>query len=170
MNRFCAIALLLLLARATATGETNSASQTSLSSEQVRTACVQGRRHICGRVLQITSDGLVVESGYSHLLDPPFNQSWLVRGDAALTSDPSLVEAKEPDAIVVGLVFLTNVPKRPEVKLYDYVGIRGYPSGEQITRPSRASKKAASLLGQPGPRGENQSGHPSIVRRNRVSW
>ncbi len=35
----------------------------------------RGRRHICGRVTQITAEGLVVDSGYVSLLDPPFNQS-----------------------------------------------------------------------------------------------
>jgi hypothetical protein len=32
-------------------------------------------------------------------------------------------------------VFLTNVPKRPVVKAYDYVVIRGYPTGEYVYTP-----------------------------------
>src|ERR1035441_6430075 len=35
--------------------------------EAIRTRCIQGRRHVCGRVLQITPSGLVVDSGYTGL-------------------------------------------------------------------------------------------------------
>src|SRR5579859_3581927 len=48
------------------------------TSEQVRTRCIEGRRYIAGRVLQVNRDGIVVDSGYSKLLSPPFNRSWLV--------------------------------------------------------------------------------------------
>src|ERR1051325_10420759 len=36
--------------------------------EQMRAVCVNGRRHICGQVVQITPGGLVVDSGYTALL------------------------------------------------------------------------------------------------------
>src|SRR5438045_2568281 len=44
--------------------------------EQIRSACVEGRRYVSGKVLQITTDGLIVDSGYPDLLNPPFNKSW----------------------------------------------------------------------------------------------
>src|SRR5215471_13613512 len=50
--------------------------------EQIRTACIEGRRFICGRVLEVTPTGLIVDSGYEQLLSPPFNHSWVVRGTA----------------------------------------------------------------------------------------
>jgi hypothetical protein len=103
--------------------------------EEVRMMCIEGRRYICGRVLQILPDGLVVDSGYSDLLKPPFNQSWVVRANVAVTKSPSLVEEKKPDAFCVGLVFLTSTPKRPVVKAYDYVVIHGYPAGEHVYAP-----------------------------------
>jgi hypothetical protein len=78
---------------------------------------------------------LVVDSGYSALLNPPFNQSWVVRGNVSVTKNPSLVEEKKPDAICVGLVFLSNIPKKPSVKPYDYVVIHGYPAGEHEYAP-----------------------------------
>ena len=34
--------------------------------EQIRTDCIQGRRLICGRVLKIFPDGLIVDSGYTN--------------------------------------------------------------------------------------------------------
>ncbi|MGH7970059.1 MAG: hypothetical protein ACREIC_15160, partial [Limisphaerales bacterium] len=59
----------------------------------------------------------------------------VVRGNVSVTRNPSLVEEKKADAVCVGLVFLTNIPKRPSVKPYDYVVIHGYPAGEHLYRP-----------------------------------
>jgi hypothetical protein len=143
-------ALILCLSALTGSAETNSATSTNAPppahplsaqeqaaavqaaqrAEQIRTDCIAGRRFICGRVLQVTPEGLVVDSGYSRLLSPPFNQSWVVRGTASVKRDASTVEEKKPDAICIGLVFLSNIPKRPAVKNYDYVVIHGYPGGE----------------------------------------
>ena len=78
-------------------------------SEEIRAACVEGRRYVCGRVVQIVPDGLVVDSGYPDLLKPPFNKSWVVRGTASVARDPHAVEEKRPDAICIGLVFLTGI-------------------------------------------------------------
>jgi len=103
--------------------------------ELARMSCIEGRRYVCGRVLQILPDGLVVDSGYAELLRPPFNQSWVVRGNVALTRNPSLIEEKKPDAVCVGLVFLTSIPKKPVVKPYDYVVIHGYPAGQRLYTP-----------------------------------
>jgi hypothetical protein len=86
-------------------------------------------------VIQVLPDGLIVDSGYDNLLNPPFNQSWVVRGTADVKRDPAMVEENRPDAIGVGLVCLTELPKRPPVKIYDYVVIRGYPAGERMYTP-----------------------------------
>jgi hypothetical protein len=103
--------------------------------EQIRTACIEGRRFISGRVVQVTPEGLVVDSGYKQLLSPPFNHSWVVRGTASVDRDPHAVEQKKPDAVCVGLVFLSNIPKRPAVRNYDYVVIHGYPTGDHVYVP-----------------------------------
>jgi YVTN family beta-propeller protein len=103
--------------------------------EQVRNKCIEGRRFIAGRVVQVTPDGLVVDSGYSQLLSPPFNHSWVVSGTASVDRDAHAVESKRPDAVCVGLVFLSNIPKRPPVKIYDYVVIHGYPAGDHVYVP-----------------------------------
>jgi hypothetical protein len=39
-------------------------------------------------------------------------------------------KARMPDSIAVGLVFLTDIPKRPAVHQYDYVVLHGYPAGQ----------------------------------------
>ena len=107
----------------------------AVRAEEVRMSCIEGRRYICGRVMQILPDGLVVDSGYSDLLKPPFNQAWVVRANVTVTKNPNLIEEKKPDAFCVGLVFLTNIPKKPAVKPYDYVVIHGYPAGQHVYAP-----------------------------------
>jgi hypothetical protein len=104
-------------------------------SEQIRATCVEGRRFIAGRVVQVTREGLVVESGYRQLLSPPFNHSWLVPGTATVDPPPPAIEQKSSDALCLGLVFLTNIPKRPQVKCYDYVLLHGYPAGSYAYVP-----------------------------------
>jgi hypothetical protein len=101
--------------------------------EQIRAVCVQNRRYICGRILKILPDGLVVDSGYTRLLKPPLNHSWLVPGTAVVERDDHLVEGKEPDSVCVGLVFLTDLPRarRVKPKQYDYVVLLGYPAGQK---------------------------------------
>jgi hypothetical protein len=103
--------------------------------EQVRTACIEGRRYVAGKVVQVVPEGLVVESGYSRLLSAPFNKSWVVSGTASVSPDPSAVEERKPDAVCVGLVLLSNIPKRPGVKAFDYVVIHGYPAKEYTFKP-----------------------------------
>jgi hypothetical protein len=109
--------------------------------EEIRMSCIEGRRYVSGRVMQILPEGLVVDSGYAELLKPPFNQSWVVRANVAVTKNPSLIEEKKADAICVGLVFLTNIPKKPAVKPYDYVVIHGYPAGEHLYAPVPSVEK-----------------------------
>ncbi len=103
--------------------------------EQVRAACIEGRRYVTGKVVQVVPEGLVVDSGYSRLLSAPFNKSWVVTGTASVSRDPNAVEEKKPDSVCVGLVLLSNIPKRPGVKAFDYVVIHGYPAGEYTYRP-----------------------------------
>jgi hypothetical protein len=103
--------------------------------EQVRTACIEGRRYVAGKVVQVVPEGLVVDSGYSRLLSAPFNKSWVVTGTASVSRDANAVEEKKPDSVCVGLVLLSNIPKRPGVKAFDYVVIHGYPAGEYSYKP-----------------------------------
>jgi hypothetical protein len=110
------IVVLLILAGFSAAGETNQASRTNMAvsaatggvqsqaeavrlaekTEQVRAECIEGRRYIAGRVLQILPEGLIVDSGYGRLMSPPLNRSWVVRGTASVSRDPSAVEEKKP--------------------------------------------------------------------------
>src|SRR5271169_4691330 len=48
--------------------------------EEIRTACIEGRRIICGKILKILPDGLVVDSGFTNLLRAPLTRSWLAPG------------------------------------------------------------------------------------------
>ena len=102
----------------------------SAGAEAIRTACVNGRRHICGRVLQITPQGLVVDSGYTSLLRPQLGHSWVIRSNVAADRPANLIEENAPGAVCVGLVFVTDIPKRPVPKRYDYVVLLGYPAGQ----------------------------------------
>ena len=100
--------------------------------EQIRADCIQGRRSICGKILKVLPDGLVVDSGYTNLMRYPLDRSWLVPGVATASRAPNLVESHEPGSICVGLVFLVNAPKsrRAVPRQFDYVIIQGYPAGE----------------------------------------
>ncbi len=97
--------------------------------EQIRAQCIAGRRIVCGRVLQVTPSGLVVDSGYPSLLQMPLNHSWVTRANVAPARPAALVERAAPDSIAVGLLFLTDIPRRPRVHQYDYVNLHGYPAG-----------------------------------------
>ena len=109
--------------------------------EQIRARCIEGRRYIAGRVLQVLPEGLVVDSGYSALLSPPFNRSWVVSGIASVSRDANAVEEKKPNALCIGVVFLSNIPKRPAVKAYDYIALHGYPAGEYVYSPVAGVQK-----------------------------
>ena len=117
---------------------TNSA---AVSGEQIRTACIEGRRTICGRVLQVSKTNLVVESGYTTLTQPPLNHSWVTRSNVNPPKTPNLVEGKAPDSIAVGLVFVVDFPKRPAVHQYDYVCLHGYPAGSEVYKPMPGIEK-----------------------------
>jgi hypothetical protein len=100
--------------------------------EQIRADCIQGRRSICGKILQVLPGGLVVESGYTNLLREPLTSSWLVPGTVTASRPAHLLEANTPGAACVGTVYLTDIPKRRKFqpKKNDYVIIEGYPAGQ----------------------------------------
>ena len=104
--------------------------------EQIRTDCIQGRRLICGRVLKVTPTGLVIDSGYTDLLRSPLGQSWVIPGAVTAKRDPNVLERNEPGAPAIGLVFLTDIPKRGgKPKSFDFVVLIGYPAEQYIYKP-----------------------------------
>jgi hypothetical protein len=105
-------------------------------SEHIRDECIKGRRHICGRILEVTKTGLVVDSGYTGLLQPPLNHSWLNPSTATPSRPTALVESAAPDSVAVGIVFLTDLPRRPKPHPYDYVSLIGYPCGQASYTPA----------------------------------
>jgi hypothetical protein len=102
--------------------------------ENVRMDCIQNRRIISGKIVKVLPDGLVVDSGYTDLARPPLDESWLIPGAATATRATGLVEASHPDAVCIGLVFVTDLPKsrgaNVKPKLYDYVNLEGFPFGQ----------------------------------------
>jgi hypothetical protein len=96
--------------------------------EQIRAACVQGRRCVCGRILKVLTNGLVVECAYPSLLRKPLHGAWLVPGTVTASRDADVVESQEPDSFCTGLVFLTDLPRLrgAKVKPYDYVVLHAY--------------------------------------------
>ena len=100
--------------------------------EKVRAICIEGRRLVCGKILEVLPDGLVVDSGYTDLLRQPLTQSWLVPGTVRASRAENLLEENKPGANCIGLVFLTHLPKGKKFKpaQYDYVIIEGYPAGQ----------------------------------------
>lgn len=107
----------------------------AVRAEQIRTECITGRRLICGRVLMVATNGLVVDSGYTDLLRPPLGQSWVIPGTVSANRDPNVLELNEPGSPCIGLVFLTDVSKRKKVHKYDYVVLIGYPAGQYVYKP-----------------------------------
>jgi hypothetical protein len=100
--------------------------------EKARVDCIQARRIICGKIIKVLPAGLVVDSGYTNLLRSPLNESWLIPGTVTATRAENMVEASQPDAVCVGLVFVADVPKSKGVKpkVYDYVHLEGFPVGQ----------------------------------------
>jgi hypothetical protein len=146
------LALILSIAWLPAVAQTNistltSANQTNQPSirdrrmADVRAACVNGRRCVCGKVIKIVPEGLVVESGYTALMQPPFTGSWLIPSGALVNRDKNLIERDEPASPCIGTVLLIDFPKRPAVNLYDYVLLQAYPAGEYLYRPVAGVEK-----------------------------
>jgi hypothetical protein len=140
------IALLLVFAVLSASAQTNQvvpagAAQVQTNQdlakqryEKVRLQVIQNRRMICGKIIKILPDGIVVDSGYTNLMRAPLNQSWLIPGTVVASRAVNYVEASEPDAVCVGQIFLTDLPKPrglvAKPKLYDYVNIEAFPVGQ----------------------------------------
>jgi hypothetical protein len=102
------------------------------ATEKIRADCVAGRRIVCGRILKILPEGLVVDSGYTNLMRAPLSKSWLVPGTAKTERPENLVESKEAGAVCVGLVFVTALPRSRSAgkpRPYDYVVFQAYPAG-----------------------------------------
>jgi hypothetical protein len=98
-------------------------------SEQLRSQCIAGRRSICGKILRVFPGGILVESGYTNLARAPLTKSWLIPGTVTAARGEKLVETREPGALCIGTVFLTDLP-RGKPHPYDYVVIAGYPTGD----------------------------------------
>jgi hypothetical protein len=133
------IAASLMLAAVSALAQTNpvaTAQSQALSAAQrhetARMEAIQSRRIICGKILKILPDGIVVDSGYTNLMRTPLDQSWLIPGTATATRAAGIVEASQPDAVCVGLVFVTDLPKSrgAKPKLFDYIVLEGFPVGQ----------------------------------------
>ena len=148
-------------ARGETTNQVSTPEALSARTEQVRATCVANRRKICGRVLDVTPAGLVIESGYTNLFAPRFNHDWLTPANADVPPRPNLIEATVTDSLAVGVVFLTDYPRRPKVHQYDYVTLIGYPAGQYIYQPMPGIQKpvrrfagglerAVTLTMQPG--------------------
>ena len=108
----------------------------ALSAEQIRATCIAGRRLICGRVLKVLPDGLVIESGYSDLLRPPLTESWLIPGTVSAHQDAAAIELNQPGTMCRGLIFLTDIPRRPKPGDFDYVLLMAYPAGNYAYSPA----------------------------------
>jgi hypothetical protein len=101
--------------------------------EELRAACIQNRRIICGKILKVLPDGIVVDSGYTNLMRAPLNQSWLIPGTVVAGRASNLVEESSPDSTCLGQVFLTDLPKPPRgtrLHVFDYVILEGFPMGQ----------------------------------------
>jgi hypothetical protein len=137
-------ACLPVVAQTNITPSTNQINQSTVRDGRladVRAACVNGRRCVCGKVIKIVQEGLVVESGYTALMQPPFTGSWLIPGGALVNRDKNLIERDEPASPCIGTVLLIDFPKRPAVKLYDYVLLQAYPAGEYLYIPVAGVEK-----------------------------
>jgi hypothetical protein len=106
-----------------------------LHAAEIRASCVDGRRCICGKVIKLVPEGLVVASGYTALMFPPFTGNWVIAGGASVKRDTGLLERNEPASPCIGTILLTDFPKRPAVKLYDYVLLQAYPAGQYLYTP-----------------------------------
>jgi hypothetical protein len=114
--------------------ETNQPALKIQRAEKIRESCLAGRRLICGRIIRVLPDGLVVESGYTDLLHPPLNNSWLISGNVTVRRPDNMIENIRPESACIGTVFLTDLPRARGVvarpKQYDYVALLGYPTGQ----------------------------------------
>ncbi len=136
-------ALAFLFAALSALGQTNSfPEQSSITNEnmavlqhveELRAICIKNRRIICGKIIKVLQDGIVVDSGYTNVMRAPLNQSWLIPGAANAARATNFVERSEPDSVCYGPVFLTDLPKPPanaKLNAFDFVILEGFPMGD----------------------------------------
>lgn len=139
------VLIILILGSLSVEAQTNLSSRTNselgssnvlpaVRAEQLRSQCLAGRRCVCGRVLKVFTNGLVVESGYPSLLRDSLHGAWHLPGTVVAARPSNLVETQEPDSICVGVVFLTDLPKlrggkSEHIEPYDYVVLHSYPAG-----------------------------------------
>ena len=154
---FSAAGLLVAAAQTNLTLSTSTTNQTAALRSRparrgMRAACINGRRCICGKVIKIVPEGLVVESGYTALMHPPFTGSWVIPSGALVNRDSKLIERSEPASPCIGTVLLTDFPKRPTVKLYDYVLLQGTQPANTFTLPFRVFRsRFGNLPGDSAP-------------------
>lgn len=100
--------------------------------QEIRDACIRNRRRICGKILQVLPEGLVVDSGYTNLARAEINHSWLVPSVVSAQRATHVVEENQPGCFCFGRVFLTDLPqaKGPKPKPYDYVNVEAFPEGQ----------------------------------------
>ena len=123
------------LAQTNVSSSTNQVPARAQNAAEIRTACINGRRCVCGKIIKIVPEGLIVDSGYTALMEPPFTQSWVIPGGALVNRDAKLLERNESASPCIGTVLLTDFPRRPAVKLYDYVLLQAYPAGQYLYTP-----------------------------------
>jgi hypothetical protein len=150
-------AILLNVSITSASAQTNATDQTlalaqAHHTEEVRDNCIQSRRRICGKILKISPDGLVVDSGYTNLAQTQFKRSWLIPGVAQAKRASNVIEENRPGAFCIGLVCVTDLPKTPGVKPkpFDYVNLEAFPEGqydyESIGNIHRTVRKYSAKL------------------------
>jgi hypothetical protein len=101
--------------------------------EELRARCISNRRIICGKIIKMLPEGIVVDSGYTNLMRSPLNQSWLIPGTVAAQRETNVVERATPDSVCMGQVYLIDLPRPPrgtKPKLFDYVVLEGFPMGK----------------------------------------
>jgi hypothetical protein len=93
--------------------------------------CIENRRRICGKIVKVLPEGLVIDSGYTNLMREPLNRSWLIPGTAEAAKPVHLIEENRTGAVCVGLVFLTDLPRTPGAKprIYDYINLEAFRIG-----------------------------------------
>jgi hypothetical protein len=143
-NKYLTIAALAALAclpakaqanRTPATGQVDTAANEVAQAQhiqEIRDACIRNRRRICGKILKVLPEGLVVDSGYTNLARAQINRSWLLPGVVLAERVTNVVEENEPGCFCFGLVFLTDLPEArgAKPKPYDYVNIEAFPKGQ----------------------------------------
>jgi hypothetical protein len=112
--------------------QTNNDVAPAVRAEQLRAICLQNRRCVCGRVLKVFPNGVLVESGYPSLLRDSLHGAWHLPATVIAERATNLVEKLEPDSMAIGTVFLTDLPRLRGTKIqpYDYVVLHSYPAGE----------------------------------------